>query len=65
MALIGKQKKLDKNNNGKLDKEDFKMLGKSPSKIPINNNKIKNEVARDTTISGRSMNEGMARKILS
>ena len=63
MALIGKQKKLDKNNNGKLDKEDFKMLGKSPSKIPINNNKIKNEVARDTTISGRSMNEGMARKM--
>jgi len=25
--------------------------------------KIKNEVARDTTISGRSMNEGMARKM--
>ena len=31
MALVGKQKKLDKNNNGRLDKEDFKMLGDSPA----------------------------------
>ena len=31
--LVGKQIKLDKNNNGKLDKEDFKMLGKSPANM--------------------------------
>ena len=35
MALIGNQKKLDKNNNDKLDKEDFKMLGKSSSESPV------------------------------
>ena len=26
MALKGKQKKLDKNNNGRIDAEDFKIL---------------------------------------
>ena len=32
MALKGKQKNLDKNNNGKIDAEDFKLLKKSKKK---------------------------------
>lgn len=30
--LIGNQKKLDKNHNGRLDKQDFKMMRNAKSK---------------------------------
>jgi len=32
MTLKGKQKKLDKNKNGKIDAQDFKMMKKKPVK---------------------------------
>jgi len=35
MALKGKQKKLDKNKNGKIDAQDFKMMKKKPVKKSI------------------------------
>jgi hypothetical protein len=47
MALKGNQKKLDKNNNNKIDAEDFKLLRKKDGGLVEATNKLKAQGLKD------------------